>query len=168
MLTENQKQQIRFMRFKGIGYRAIASDLGLSRDAVRSFCIKNNLKGLGTEIMLGESSIEFEYKICLYCGKELIQNKVGAKKKYCDIVCKRAYEKTHPKIHAFICHYCNKHFEAAGSKERKYCSNGCYVKDRFWRNEDTVKMIESIKKQKKISKMPKWFKEMIFELMEVD
>ncbi len=165
MLTENQKHQIIFMRMKGMGYRSIATDLGVSRDTVRSFCTRNNLSGYGSEFVCnGDNSNKLEYKICLYCGKELIQStNAGRKKKYCDDVCKKEYEKEHPKLYRFKCQYCDNQFQAAGSKERKYCSNECYVRDRFWRDEDTIKIIESIKEQKKISNMPKWFKDIILE-----
>ena len=37
-MTELQAEQIRKMRTQGIGYRAIASVVGLSRDIVRNYC----------------------------------------------------------------------------------------------------------------------------------
>ncbi len=37
-MTSVQEKQIRNFRMKGIGYKAIASTLGLSRDVVRNHC----------------------------------------------------------------------------------------------------------------------------------
>ena len=37
-MTELQAEQIRKMRTQGVGYRAIASVVGLSRDIVRNYC----------------------------------------------------------------------------------------------------------------------------------
>ncbi|RXM53885.1 RNA polymerase subunit sigma-70, partial [Clostridium tetani] len=32
--------------------------------------------------------------------------------------------------------YCGKEFSAYGNKNRKYCSHNCYIRDRFWRDEE--------------------------------
>ena len=46
-MTELQAEQIRKMRTQGVGYRAIASVVGLSRDIVRNYCKVNGLDGYG-------------------------------------------------------------------------------------------------------------------------
>ena len=46
-MTDTQAKQIRDLRLKGIGYKAIASVLGLSRDVVRIYCKNKGLGGYG-------------------------------------------------------------------------------------------------------------------------
>jgi len=41
-LTDTQKTAIRNLRASGYGYGAIAQQLSLSRETVRSFCVRNN------------------------------------------------------------------------------------------------------------------------------
>ena len=52
-LTYKQGKQIRLLRERNLGYRAIAAQLGLSRDTVRNFCTAHHLSGVraGTETM---------------------------------------------------------------------------------------------------------------------
>ena len=40
-MTENQKEQIASMRLAGASYAAIAATLGLSRNTVKSYCLRN-------------------------------------------------------------------------------------------------------------------------------
>ena len=42
-LTDTQKTTIRDFRAAGLGYKAIAEKLDLSRETVRSFCCRNNI-----------------------------------------------------------------------------------------------------------------------------
>lgn len=44
-MTEYEKMKIPELRASGMGYKAIANVLGLSRDAVRGFCRKYGLNG---------------------------------------------------------------------------------------------------------------------------
>ena len=37
-MTQMQEQQIRDLRMRGVGYKAIASITGLTRDVVRNYC----------------------------------------------------------------------------------------------------------------------------------
>ena len=43
-LTDTEKAAIREMRLSGLGYKAIAEKLSLSRETVRSFCARNGLQ----------------------------------------------------------------------------------------------------------------------------
>jgi len=43
-MTEEQRQQIKVLRYKGFGYEKIAKSIGLSRDSVRCYCVRNGLK----------------------------------------------------------------------------------------------------------------------------
>ena len=42
-LTDTQKAVIQNLRGEGLGYKAIAANLGLSRETVRSFCARNHI-----------------------------------------------------------------------------------------------------------------------------
>lgn len=46
-MTEVQAAQIKALRAQGLGYRAIASAVGLSRDIVRNYSKANRLEGYG-------------------------------------------------------------------------------------------------------------------------
>lgn len=43
-LTEAEKSAIESLRAAGLGYKAIAEKLSLSREAVRSYCVRNGLQ----------------------------------------------------------------------------------------------------------------------------
>ena len=43
-LTDTEKAAIREMRLSGLGYKAIAEKLSLSRETVRSYCTRNGLQ----------------------------------------------------------------------------------------------------------------------------
>ena len=47
-LTDAQKDAIRRLRTSGLGYKTIANMLSISRDTVRSFCLRNSLS-VGTD-----------------------------------------------------------------------------------------------------------------------
>lgn len=46
-MNDRQRMKIKEMRRKGIGYKAIAAEVELSRDSVRHYCQRNNLAGYG-------------------------------------------------------------------------------------------------------------------------
>ena len=143
-MTGEQAHLIRELRIKGEGYRSIASHVGLSRDIVRNYCKGHGLDGYGSALALSMREQIQLGKACLWCGKELEQPVTGRRKKFCSEKCRREWWKAHPekinrKETAFYekeCVYCGKHFKAYGNKERRYCSHGCYVRDRFFRLEE--------------------------------
>ena len=49
-MTELQAEQIGKMRTQGIGYRAIASVVGLSRDIVRNYCRAHGMDGYASAL----------------------------------------------------------------------------------------------------------------------
>lgn len=69
-MTDGQRQQIRHLRKEGCGYKAIAKELDISRDTVRSFCRRNGLAG---EMSGKTADQDGQPKdgICRECGKEL-------------------------------------------------------------------------------------------------
>lgn len=144
-MTEEQKNRIKELRMKGMGYRNISSETGIPRDTVRSFCRRNGLDGYGASILaektLQGNGVEDQ---CRYCGRKLEQPATGRKKKFCSGDCRREWWKLHPekinrKQAAFykgICAYCGQEFRSYGNKGRRYCSHACYIHDRFWRKEE--------------------------------
>lgn len=143
-MTEMQKKQILNMRKNGKGYKMIASELGLSRDAVRGFCKTRNLGGIGSVAALNaEEKIKLG-ELCLNCYEVIKQPSKGRRRKFCSDECKRAWWKSHTErlnksenaLYHFKCKYCGKEFTAYGNKGRKYCSHQCYIHDRFWKKEE--------------------------------
>lgn len=146
-MTEFQKQQIRDLRLQGAGYRAIATIVGVSRDHVRNFCRANSMDGYAAEIWVNMRKRILDGVACLACGKELQQAGRGRRRRFCSVTCRRNWWAAHPgninkKLTAFYpcqCAHCGKAFQSYGNKNRKYCSHECYVRDRFyWEEEGRV------------------------------
>ena len=136
-MTDAQAAQIRRMRLEGVGYRAIADALGLSRDIVRNHCKAKGMAGHGTETARNLQGCD---GTCTCCRKEITQQRMGRPRKFCSEKCRRQWWKTHPEeadrraAGAKVCTCCGKGFRAYG--DRKYCSHGCYISDRFRRCAD--------------------------------
>lgn len=140
-LTKAQTDRIRELRSQGVGYRVIAQDMGLNRDTVRYFCKTHELGGFAEEHMQVENSIGR----CLQCGGEIHQANNGRKRRFCRDACRwkwwhdqreEALKPTANRLEV-VCVNCGKPFFAYKSKGRKYCSHACYIRDRFWRLEDS-------------------------------
>ena len=143
-MTDAQAAQIKELRLKGMGYRAIADALGLSRDIVRNHC---KAKGMGGYVAATVRNMQERAEhsgICICCGKEIEQQGNGRPRKFCSEKCRRQWWKTHPEegnqkaMYTQVCARCGKEFTAYGNNHRKYCSQDCYIKARFWRDEDGV------------------------------
>ena len=163
-MIDEQRRQIKKLRYQGLGYKEIAKITGLSRDTIRGYCKRNGLHGFASELANEYKKVmkeEFLYTLCLNCGKKLKQNSLGRKKKYCSMDCKTEWEKTHRKSNTFYCEYCGKEYKSLGIKERKYCSHKCYAKDRFWREEDAAEVARKILEFKKVNHLPKWLKDLL-------
>ena len=138
-MTENQKTQIRTLRQQGLGYQAIGSMLGLTRDSVRSYCKNHGLQGIP---MVMELNIKERIKageVCAQCYGQIEKAKTGRPKRFCSEECRRMYWKDHrmegnrSKGATYImeCKYCHKTFESYGNRNRKYCCHQHYVLDRY-------------------------------------
>lgn len=143
-MTEYQARQIWEFRMKGVGYRAISSVTGLSRDVVRNYCKTHGLDGFGVELTANMKEQMQRGCACLCCGKPVKQPATGRRRKFCSDKCRRQWWSAHPDalqkkdaaLYELVCIYCGKPFTAYGNKSRKYCSHNCYVRDRFWREEE--------------------------------
>lgn len=163
-MTEEQRLQIKVMRYQRIGYMKITEATGLLRDSVRFYCKRNGLDGFGKDlkVKIDEKFIsEVSYQYCLSCGLKLEHPKRGAKKKYCSLACKRDWERDNPKLYKLHCDYCRKEYISERVKKRKFCSNDCYVRDRFFREEDSIEIFGKITKRKKVDYIPKWLEDLL-------
>ena len=151
-MTEQQAKQIREKREQGIGYRSIGLVTGLSRDVVRNFCKTRGLAGLGSVLTKNIQEQVMLGKACLYCGKAIEQPWTGRPKKFCSEKCRREWWKGHPEqinrketaLYPMTCSRCGKSFFSYGNKTRKYCSHECYIRARFWEEENEDSNITGI------------------------
>lgn len=61
-LTGTQKSAIRNLRSSGLGYKSIAERLSLSRETVRSFCVRNSVPA-GQDVSCAKGTCSSEMKI---------------------------------------------------------------------------------------------------------
>lgn len=145
-MTDYERKQIYDLRRRGMGYKAIGTALGLSRDTVRSFCKRNNLGGDGEIVKLNIEVMKEKKLLCQNCGQLIKVKAKGRPKKYCSDFCRRAWwkenqdKKTEKEtaIYKYTCAHCGNEFQAYVNKKRKYCSHDCYIKYRFWGDEDGI------------------------------
>lgn len=149
-MTAEQQNKIRELRMKGMGYRNISSETGIYRDTIRSFCRRNGLDGYASAICAGKTEIVEKNGMagqedqCQNCGRKLEQPLTGRKRKFCCEECRRKWWKHHPEkinrrqeaFYTEICAHCGNEFLSYGNRGRRYCSHACYIRDRFWREED--------------------------------
>lgn len=129
-MTHDEKKQIAALRGRGVSYTDIASQLGLSRDTVKSYCHRNS-------IVVSEQTASSETDCCEFCGKHLSQTQGKKKKRFCSRECCLNWWHSHPDrlskkaVYEFKCACCGKDFTAYGNSTRKYCSHECYINARF-------------------------------------
>ena len=145
-MSGDEIRRVRQLRLQGYGYKRIATEVGVSRDSVRNYCKKNNLFGPPEVILMNQEVRNSRSDLCKYCGKTLTLEKYVNKRKFCSTLCRRKWWKEHPEEgkqnedakYRLICQYCKNEFISYGNKNRKYCSHDCYIKDRFWTEEELV------------------------------
>lgn len=134
-MTTYEKTEITRMRGDGMGYSAIARKLGISENTIKSFCRRNGLTKQGADPF--PQFPEIAEKPCLCCGKPVIQYPGRKEKKFCSDACRYRWWNSHTgeaggkAMHAYTCPACGKSFSAYGSRNRRYCSHGCYISARF-------------------------------------
>ncbi|MCM1232943.1 MAG: RNA polymerase subunit sigma-70 [Ruminococcus flavefaciens] len=118
-MTSEEKKKIEHLQSQGLGYKRIASTLGLSVNGVKSFCRRHPAK----------PSAE---GICPVCGAPVVQTPHRKQKKFCSDKCRMVWWKAHPEllnrkaIYHLVCAYCGQPFDSYGNNRRKYCSRRCY------------------------------------------
>ena len=129
-MTDEQKEQIKVLRQRGMGYIRVAQALGISENTIKSFCRRNKLTGQVKQEKLAEH-------FCFYCGTAVTQNPGRKEKKFCSNKCRMKWWNAHfdklnkKTMYPYICPHCGKGFEVYGNSHRKYCSHACYIADRF-------------------------------------
>lgn len=138
-MTDSQRDQILELRLKGIGYKAIGTQLGLSRESVRGYCKRNILTGNPEVVRLNVEEHIQNNHLCIHCGKFIRQKSHGRTRRFCSEECRRKWWKEHPEARKpreasqsrYACSFCGIEFMAYGKEPRKYCSHGCYIKSRY-------------------------------------
>lgn len=160
-MTEEQKQTIERLRDVGLGYRKIAIVLDLSRDKVRNYCKANGLDGYAKKRLQAKEGKQMEEdcadSVCRHCGKPIEKQAIGRRRIYCSDECRKAWSKNHLPLYKHECMFCGKKFESS-SKMQKFCSHDCYIRDRFWRKEDTEEIVKMLLSGKKSLRYPNGLK----------
>lgn len=145
-MTAEQAAQIVEMRKKGVGYKSIATVVGLSRDIVRNYCRTHNLTGYASALTKNVQMLIEKGEACPYCGGTITKAVRGRPRRFCSETCRRSWWKAHPeamKVDTAAhtekkCIRCGQLFISYRRSGRKYCSHDCYIKDRFWKEDEDV------------------------------
>lgn len=125
-LTAMIREQVLVLRRRGGSYGQIATELGLSRNTVKSLCQRAGV----TPDQAPEPATA-----CEHCGAVL--ETTGSGRRFCSMSCRLAWWHAHPEsltrkaIYTFTCPACQRGFSAYGNARRKYCSHSCYIRHRF-------------------------------------
>lgn len=146
-MTDEQALQIRKLRAQGMGYRAIGTMTGLSRDLVRNYCKSRGIGGYRQEYELNLKDRIYDGHACMFCGAKIDQPRTGRPRRFCSDICRRSYWKIHraemkrkpEHIYTMMCPYCGETFESYGNKSRKYCCHEHYVLDRWGERQAAIK-----------------------------
>lgn len=130
-----EKDAVRQMRIKGLSYSAIAHNLCVSENTIKSFCQRNRLGGMGGAVIT--TLKEAPETQCKQCGKRLHHKPKCKPRKFCSDTCRHVWWKEHreqlnKKAYYYqSCAHCGKEFKSYGDDSRKYCCHDCYIKARF-------------------------------------
>lgn len=120
-MTENEKNIIIDLRNKGLGYKSISKETGISLGTIKSFLIRLKNKG------------EKNSQNCKNCGSKLVQTRGHRQKVFCSDKCRiQWWSKNQNLINKeqmikCTCPICNKVFYCYPAKNKKYCSWDCYI-----------------------------------------
>ena len=142
-MTSGQKEKIYKLRLQGLSYKTIADEISISIDAVKCYCKRHQLNDL-EELAKRNAPTNQNPGLCLQCNKLIRQKKRGRTKKFCSDTCRYTWwnenqdrrSKSEAATYRYACRHCGKDFISYGDKHRKYCSHDCYIKSRFWSEED--------------------------------
>ena len=131
-MTDQQKKQIMAMRLRGDSHAVIADALGLSRNTVKSFCLRN-LRPEPLEV----KAAPVKSGICAQCGMAFVLCPGHRQRRFCSDQCRMTWWNAHRDllkskavvVHSCVC--CGKHFMGYERQRRKYCSHACYIAHRY-------------------------------------
>lgn len=121
-MTLDEKKKILELKKSGLGYKAIAKEIGISIGSIQNF--------------FRNGALIDETTNCKCCGKEITLIPKMKKRVFCSVECKtKWWNKHHDELknktmHQFVCLGCGCSFEIYGVKTRKYCSYDCYYKNK--------------------------------------
>lgn len=131
-MTDLQKEQIEELRRQGCGYSKISTTLSISKNTVKSYCRRNELRTVTTK----------EAQRCKHCGEVMTIADGDKPRIFCSDKCRVLWWKAHnnkvypkPTYH-LVCRHCGAEFESVGNLRRKYCSHECYIAERFGKERD--------------------------------
>ena len=139
-MTKDQKEDVITMRKKGCSYGEIAKMLGISRNTVKTFCTRKGIK-VGMDDQPVDETPGF--KKCVNCGRPVLQTPGRKEKRFCNDTCRTKWWNSHLHLvkrkafYNFICPACGKPFTAYGARDRKYCSQNCYIATRYGGKNET-------------------------------
>jgi len=130
-MTNSQKERISHMRLDGESYAAIADALGLSRNTVKSYCLRN----FRTESNKKPASALTG--TCNQCDKEFMLCPEHRQRRFCSDRCRMTWWNAHrdllnskDKVEQ-TCACCGRKFMCYAGQHRKYCSHACYIAGRY-------------------------------------
>ena len=132
VITNSQKERIGHMRLNGESYARIADALGLSRNTVKSFCLRN-LHSEPHEVI----AVQVRSGVCDRCGKGFVLYPGHRQRRFCSDHCRMVWWNSHRDLLKsntkveYTCVSCGKHFMSYARQQRKYCSHRCYINDRY-------------------------------------
>lgn len=165
-MTEEQKQTIVRLRDMGLGYRKIGIALDIPRDKVCNYCKAKGIDGYARRLIenkewkqLEEACQEVE---CRRCSNSIEINPGRAEACTVRIGAERSGTKNIPLfISTNVCFAVKSLKAAPGSKN--FAAGICYVRNGFWRQEDTEEVVKLLLAGKKVPRIPKWMKELLGE-----
>ena len=131
-MTDQQKKQIMGMRLRGDSHAVIADALGLSRNTVKSFCLRNlhpeSLEERAAPTLIGT---------CAQCGTGFVLCPGHRQRRFCSDQCRITWWNAHRDLLNSkvllenTCACCGKHFMGYARQQRKFCSHACYIAHRY-------------------------------------
>ncbi len=139
-MTERYENEIIRLRQQGLGYQAIAYQMGLPKSTIAYYCQTHNIEKIQKQEV--KEKVEVERKTserprCRYCGRVLYHTSGKKHKLFCSQTCRLTWWAEHPELknrktfYQYRCPICNKTFKAYGNNHRKYCSRACYLIARY-------------------------------------
>ena len=131
-MTDQQKKQIMAMRLRGDSHAVIADALGLSRNTVKSFCLRN-LRPEPLEVQAAPALTG----TCAQCSTGFVLCPGHRQRRFCSDRCRMTWWNAHRELLRstarveYTCVCCGKHFMGYEWQRRKYCSHACYIAHRY-------------------------------------
>ena len=131
-MTHSQKARISQMRLGGDSYATIGDALGLSRNTVKSYCLRN-LRPETLEVQAAPALTG----TCAQCGSSFTICPGHRQRRFCSYHCRMTWWNAHRDsldskgLVEHTCASCGKHFMSYDRQRRRYCSHACYIAYRY-------------------------------------